>query len=239
MAPGWRIRRLVGGHVITGVGRYKTTESQSFTGLRSSIKKRNKFLNNPAAAVVPGLRAKHLPGEEGIWVFVLGDMLLFALFFGTFLFYRNEQTELFLQSQLLLNKNYGVVNTLLLLTSSWFVATAVHMYRRNNTEWAARLLASGFLCGLGFAIIKVVEFSEKIKAGITLNSNDFFMFYFMFTGIHFLHVLIGLGVLFFATHAVLQKPDGSGIRSLENGATFWHMVDLLWIVLFPLIYLLK
>lgn len=196
-------------------------------------------MNSPVAEVVPELPEKRLPGEEGIWVFVLGDMLLFSLFFGTFLYYRNEQTEIYLQSQLLLNKNYGAVNTLLLLTSSWFVATAVHMYRKSDTEWAARLLALGFFCGLGFAIIKVVEFSEKITAGITLNSNDFFMFYFMFTGIHFLHVLIGLGVLFFVRHTVLQSPDGSGIRSLENGATFWHMVDLLWIVLFPLIYLLK
>lgn len=166
-------------------------------------------------------------------------MLLFSLFFGTFLYYRNEQPELFLQSQLLLNKNYGAVNTLLLLTSSWFVATAVHMYRKNNTVWAGRFLASGFLCGLGFAIIKIAEFTEKFRAGITLNTNDFFMYYFMFTGIHFLHVLIGLGVLFFIRRTALQTPDGSGIRTLENGATFWHMVDLLWIVLFPLIYLLK
>tara|TARA_R110001599_G_scaffold353847_1_gene600014 strand:- start:21793 stop:22293 length:501 start_codon:yes stop_codon:yes gene_type:complete len=166
-------------------------------------------------------------------------MLLFSLFFGTFLYYRNEQQELFLQSQLLLNKNYGAVNTLLLLTSSWFVATAVHMYRKNNTVWAGRFLASGFFCGLGFAIIKVTEFNDKFRAGITLNTNDFFMYYFMFTGIHFVHVLIGLGILFFVRRTVLQTPDGSGIRTLENGATFWHMVDLLWIVLFPLIYLLK
>ena len=196
-------------------------------------------MNGPGVAAAPGASARRLPGEEGIWAFVLGDMLIFSLFFGTFLYYRNEQTELFLQSQLLLNKNYGAANTLLLLTSSWFVATALHMYRKQNTEWAARFLAAGFLCGLGFAVIKVTEFGEKFRAGITLNTNDFFMYYFMFTGIHFLHVLIGLVVLFFIRRTALQTPDGSGIRTLENGATFWHMVDLLWIVLFPLIYLLK
>jgi len=187
----------------------------------------------------PRQNTKRLPGEEGIWAFVLGDMLIFSLFFGTFLYYRNEQTDIFLQSQLLLNKNYGAINTLLLLTSSWFVATAVHMYRKDNLQWTSRLLASGFLCGIGFAIIKVIEFSDKFRAGITLNTNDFFMFYFMFTGIHFVHVLIGLGVLFFIWRTVRRTPQGSGIRTLENGATFWHMVDLLWIVLFPLIYLLK
>jgi len=197
------------------------------------------FLNRPLAVGAPGPGTRRLPGEEGIWAFVLGDMLLFALFFGTFLYYRNQQPEIFLQSQLLLNKNYGAINTLLLLTSSWFVATAVHVYRKNNTVWAARFLAAGFLCGLGFAIIKVTEFTEKFRAGITLNTNDFFMYYFMFTGIHFLHVLIGLVVLFFIRRTALRTPDASGIRTLENGATFWHMVDLLWIVLFPLIYLLK
>ncbi len=65
------------------------------------------------------------------------------------------------------------------------------------------------------------------------------MFYYMFTGIHFLHVLIGLGVLAHLWNTARRKPDGSAVRTLENGATFWHMVDLLWIVLFPLIYLLK
>ena len=182
---------------------------------------------------------KHLPGEEGIWVFVLGDMLLFSLFFGTFLYYRNEQVALFTQSQLELNQHYGAINTLLLLTSSWFVATAVQLYRKKETALAARLIGPAFLCGLGFAIIKIIEFSEKIGAGITLTTNDFFMFYFMFTGIHFVHVLIGLGVLAYLWSTARHKSDGSAIRTLENGATFWHMVDLLWIVLFPLIYLLK
>ena len=166
-------------------------------------------------------------------------MLLFSLFFGTFLYYRDEQTALFTQSQLELNQHYGAVNTLLLLTSSWFVATAVHLYRKKEQAWAARLIAPAFLCGLGFAIIKVIEFSEKIRAGITLTTNDFFMFYYMFTGIHFLHVLIGLGVLAYLWNTARGKHDDSAIRTLENGATFWHMVDLLWIVLFPLIYLLK
>ena len=189
--------------------------------------------------MVRGGPAKRLPGEEGIWAFVLGDMVMFSLFFGTFLFYRNEQTELFTQSQLLLNQHYGVINTLLLLTSSWFVATAVFLYRKNETERAAHMIAPAFLCGVGFVIIKIIEFSEKFSAGITLNTNDFFILYFMFTGIHLVHVLIGLVVLLFLWHAARHAPDGSAIRTLENGATFWHMVDLLWIVLFPLIYLLK
>lgn len=189
--------------------------------------------------VAPARPAKRLPGEEGIWAFVLGDMVMFSLFFGTFLFYRNEQIELFKQSQMLLNQHYGVVNTLLLLTSSWFVATAVVLYRRNDTVAAARMIGPAFFCGVGFVIIKIIEFSEKFQADITLTTNDFFILYFMFTGIHLVHVLVGLGVLFYVWRTVRRTPDGSGVRTLENGATFWHMVDLLWIILFPLIYLLR
>lgn len=193
------------------------------------------------SAVAEGSSPQHkrLPGEEGIWVFVLGDMFVFSLFFGTYLYYFHEQPELFLQSQDLLNKNYGAINTLLLLTSSWFVATAMQLYRGGNNKSAARFTASAFACGLGFAIIKITEFSEKFAAGITLTTNDFFMFYFMFTGIHFIHVLIGLVVLFICWRTAHATADGSGLRTMENGATFWHMVDLLWIVLFPLLYLVK
>jgi nitric oxide reductase NorE protein len=180
---------------------------------------------------------KRLPGEDGVWGFVLGDMVMFTMFFATFLFYRQENGELFAQSQRLLNQNYGVINTLLLLTSSWFVALSVFLYRKGDTQRGARLLIPAFACGAGFVVIKFFEFGEKVSAGITLNSNEFFTLYFMFTGIHLLHVLVGLGVLFFLWSSARRATDGSALQTLENGGIFWHMVDLLWIVLFPLIYL--
>ncbi|MCB1666732.1 MAG: cytochrome c oxidase subunit 3 [Pseudomonadales bacterium] len=186
------------------------------------------------------VKTRHLPGEEGIWVLILGDMLIFGLFFGTFLFYRNQQPELFLLSQEKLNQHYGAINTLLLLTSSWFVAMAVHLYRKNETAKTALFITLAASCGLGFAVIKIIEFREKIVAGINLTTNDFFMYYFMFTGIHFIHVIIGLVVLFVLWRTARRGYcDEHGLRTMENGASFWHMVDLLWIVLFPLIYLLK
>jgi nitric oxide reductase NorE protein len=181
--------------------------------------------------------AKRLPGEDGVWAFVLGDMVMFTMFFATFLFYRVEQGELFSQSQALLNRDYGVVNTLLLLTSSWFVAISVSLYRKAYTQLGAKFLIPAFACGAGFVVIKLFEFGEKVSAGITLNTNEFFILYFMFTGIHLVHVLVGLGVLVFLWRTAIRAPDRSAIRTLENGGIFWHMVDLLWILLFPLIYL--
>jgi nitric oxide reductase NorE protein len=181
---------------------------------------------------------KRLPGEEGVWGFVFGDMVMFTMFFATLLFYRYENGALFAQSQSLLNQNYGAMNTLLLLTSSWFVALGVFQYRKGKTQTGARLLIPAFACGVGFVGIKFLEFGEKIAAGITLNSNEFFTLYYMFTGIHLLHVLVGLGVLFFLWRVARGAPDGSATQTLESGGIFWHMVDLLWIVLFPLIYLI-
>lgn len=195
---------------------------------------------------------EHLPGEVGIWVFILGDMLVFALFFIVFTYYRGLNTELYLQSQAALNQNYGALNTLLLLLSSWFVVVAVGDVRssvgnaaansglvQNPSSRAPLLLSLAFLCGCGFATVKIIEYSEKFSAGISITSNEFFMYYYIFTGLHFLHVLIGLGVLVFLWRKARVGVQKKDLILMESGATFWHMVDLLWIVLFPLIYLMK
>ena len=184
-------------------------------------------------------QGKHLPGEAGIWIFVLGDMLLFSSFFVTYLIYREAEVLLYSESQLALNKNFGAINTLLLLLSSWFVAISVKQFRTRDFISSSRLIMAAMLCGIGFATIKIIEFSEKFQKGITPLTNDFFMFYFMLTGIHFVHLLIGLGVLSFCWFVIRRESRDSDVSTLESGATFWHMVDLLWIVLFPLLYLLK
>jgi nitric oxide reductase NorE protein len=183
---------------------------------------------------------RQLPGEVGIWLFIFGDMLVFSLFFITFMFYRGENLALFQQSQTHLNQTLGVVNTFLMLSSSWFVAMAVQSARKNMGRVTPLLFLCGFGCGLGFVIAKFFEYREKIRAGLTLTSNDFFMYYYMFTGIHLMHVLIGMGVLaFMARYAWSGGFDAKKIGHLESGASFWHVVDLLWIVLFALLYLIK
>lgn len=185
---------------------------------------------------------RHLPGEVGIWMFIFGDMMVFALFFNVFIFERSKQIDLFVESQTKLNLNYGVINTLLMISSSWFVALAVRAARRNLGKHSPTFIALAFANGLGFVLIKFLEYGEKIQHGITLTTNDFFMYYYMFTGIHFLHVLIGLGVLAFTfnyTRKIKGGYEQKNLAVVEVGATFWHVVDVLWIVLFPLLYLVK
>ncbi|MBL4782497.1 MAG: cytochrome c oxidase subunit 3 family protein [Porticoccaceae bacterium] len=191
----------------------------------------------------------HVPGEVGIWVFILGDMAIFGLFFIVFVYYRGLNIDVYLQSQATLNQNYGAINTLFLLASSWFVAMAVEDMRSKVTRLAPRFFVLAMLCGLGFSVVKIIEYCEKIAAGITLTTNDFYMYYYIFTGLHFLHILIGMGVLVFlwwkAKAAVQRNSDSITADNekemilIESGASYWHMVDLLWIVLFPLLYLMK
>jgi nitric oxide reductase NorE protein len=171
---------------------------------------------------------------------IFGDMLVFSVMFVSFMVARREDREQFHASAGHLNQTDGLINTVLLLTSSWFVARAVHAARSGSGRTAAVNFRLAILCALGFAIVKVLEYSEKIRAGIVINTNDFFMYYYVLTGIHFMHVLIGLGVLIFMSrYAAAGTLDATKIGHLESGASFWHLVDLLWIALFALLYLIR
>lgn len=183
-------------------------------------------------------RNNYIPGEAGVWILVMGDMMIFALFFCIFVWYRADAVEVYKASQATLNQNIGAINTLLLLASSWFVVMAVNGAKKGARHAIAPMFRLAWLCGFGFGVLKIVEYREKIIHGITLTTNDFYMYYYIFTGIHFFHVLVGLGVLtYLITRARAGACDDATISVYESGATFWHMVDLLWIVLFPLIYL--
>ncbi|KAA9160468.1 cytochrome c oxidase subunit 3 family protein [Amycolatopsis acidicola] len=180
----------------------------------------------------------HVPGEPGIWLFIFGDMCVFAVFFAVFLRARMQEPALFAQSRPELSIALGTVNTVVLLTSSLCVALGVRAYRRSERTTAVRLFTGAMGCGAGFLVIKLVEYATKLAAGITPATNTFFLYYFIFTAIHAVHVVLGLGGL-----TVLRAFAGKhtrgvhDLRVVEIGATFWHMVDLLWIVLFPLFYL--
>ncbi|HSW14667.1 MAG TPA: cytochrome c oxidase subunit 3 family protein [Solimonas sp.] len=184
---------------------------------------------------------RRTPGMDGIWVLIGGDLLLFALLFGSFMAERMEEPLLFEQARQSLNYHFGGVNTLILLASSWFVVLALQAARAGQSRRASHWLVAAIACGLAFVISKAIEYSGKIQAGLTLLSNDFFMYYYILTGMHLLHVLAGcVGLTVFWARA---RGDAYAARGpatgLECMAIYWHMVDLLWIFLFPLLYLLR
>ena len=192
------------------------------------------------AALDPGQAARRLPGIEGVWVFVAADLTVFGLFFVSFVRDRGRDAALFEQARQTLDADIGGVNTLILLTSSWFVGLAVQAAQAGAARRIPRLLAWAAACGLAFAVLKVIEYAHKLRAGTSMLTNDFYMYYFTLTGIHLLHVAAGTVILLILWSKARAGAYGSGnCAGLESGATFWHMVDLLWVVIFPLLYLLK
>jgi nitric oxide reductase NorE protein len=183
-------------------------------------------------------RKNYLPGDFNMWVFVLGDMVIFAIYFLIFMVERTRERTLFLASQQHLYQTIGLINTLVLLLSSWCMARAVRATRSGEPDRALRLVIGAGLCGFTFIALKVVEWSLEIHHGYTLPKNDFFTFYFMLTGVHLFHVVMGLVILGVVVRD-LRNPNLRRVSMVEAGATYWHMVDLLWIVLFALVYVMR
>ncbi len=187
------------------------------------------------------MSTRHIPGEQGVWVLIFGDMLLFTLLFGAYLNSRGHNRALFAQSQTALNLTLGVINTLVLLCSSMLIALAVIAMRRTQfRHLAARLTAAGALVGCCFVVAKVFEYQAKVTAGITPNTNEFFLYYFALTGLHLVHVMVGLVVLT-VLWRLARKPQTTPTRVavFEGGGCFWHLVDLLWLIIFPLVFLVR
>jgi nitric oxide reductase NorE protein len=185
-------------------------------------------------------RRYHVPGEAGIWVFIFGDMMVFAIMFATYLYYRGKDVALFNASQQQLNPDFGLVNTLLLLASSLLVVLAVGVVRAGTHRPAQPLILGAIGCGVAFSVLKIIEYSGKLDAGITPQTNQFFMFYFVLTGLHWFHLAIGLAVLGYMYFSARRTSlDAKQFAWFEGAGCYWHMVDLLWIVLFPLLYLVN
>jgi len=196
-------------------------------------------ITQPTSAPVAA-KPKKIPGEEGVWIFILGDICVFAVFFTYYLVQRSKHVDLFDLSQANLNKDFGAVNTVFLLISSLFVVLAVRAMRESERQLAQRMIIGAFLCGVAFIIVKIFEYSERIAAHQIPTTNGFYLLYFVLTGLHLFHLIIGLAVLT-ALFFLARKPNLSKHQwaFFEGGACFWHMVDLLWLVLFPLIFLVR
>lgn len=184
---------------------------------------------------VPG--NTHLPGDGHMWLMVLGDLIVFGLYFAIYMVFRALATEEFLAAQQQLNVTIGVVNTIVLVTSSWFIARSVIAVRAGDRHRAIRLTCVGGLCGLVFIAIKAYEWTHQITQGNT-NSNEFFSFYYVLTGVHLFHVGLGLLILGVMVRE-LRNPRRARTSMVEQGATFWHMVDLLWVIIFALFYVMR
>jgi len=182
--------------------------------------------------------ARRVPGESGTWVFLFGDMLVFGAFFATFMVERSNAPELFDVSRKTLHLGVGLTNTLVLLTSSLCVVVALGALRTGARRIARSAILSAMACGAIFIALKVFEYHSLVTSGHGIGANHFYLYYFILTGVHLLHVCVGMVVLvFLLTQTRRLELSETRLAVVEGGACFWHLVDLLWIVLFPLLYL--
>jgi nitric oxide reductase NorE protein len=182
-------------------------------------------------------RVPYLPGEGAMWFFVLGDMIIFASYFVAFMIFRAREVSAFSAAQQNLYLDMGVVNTLLLLFSSWIAAQAVLAARAGDGERTMRLLAATATCGAVFIVLKLFEWWLEVSAGHTLSSGTFMAFYYVLTGVHMLHVVMGLIIL--TVVMVYVRANAARAQVVEQATTYWHMVDLLWVIIFALLYVMR
>jgi cytochrome c oxidase subunit 3 len=191
----------------------------------------------------------YLGSKLGMWLFLFTEVLLFGGLFLLYAVYLKRYPHEFTTAGKQLDWMAGSANTLILLTSSLFVAMAVTAVQRAAQRRAVWLIVGTLICAISFMTIKYFEWKAKFGHGIYPGSEHlktgppgesvFFGLYFMITGIHGLHVLIGGAVLAWVALKVNTGTVNSqnGIL-LENGALYWHLVDLVWIFIFPLFYLI-
>jgi nitric oxide reductase NorE protein len=183
---------------------------------------------------------RHVPGEVGIWILVFGDLVIFSLLFIAYLQERAAKVAVFEQARSTMSVTFGAVNTLLLLSGSMFVVLGVDSIRRGANRLGRRMILLTLLCGAIFAVSKYLEYSAKLEAGVTPATNPFYMYYFILTGIHMVHVVFGMGFLA-VLYRIARKPVMTvrDVANIEAGGVFWHLVDVLWLALFALLYLMR
>jgi len=186
----------------------------------------------------------------GMWLFLFTEILLFGGLFLLYSVYLNRYPAEFHQGGLELSRVFGTANTLVLITSSFTVALAISALQQGRKGLSLWLLTATIVLAGVFMVNKYIEWSAKIGHGVYPGSpeladgpggtNIFFGLYYVMTGAHGLHVLIGAAILAFCMlHIWQDKVTSEDFVMLENGGLYWHLVDLIWIFLFPLFYLIS
>jgi cytochrome c oxidase subunit 3 len=187
----------------------------------------------------------------GMWLFLGTEVLLFAGLFLGYTVYRSFYHEAFHEASRSLDVVLGAANTVILISSSLTVALAYHAIKKGQEKLSAGLIIFTILCALAFLGIKAIEYTQKFEHGslpgkwyhnhhITApGANLYFTIYFLSTGLHAFHVIVGASVLAWVLKGIVKGKYGPrNYVAVELGGLYWHLVDLVWIFLFPLLYLI-
>jgi cytochrome c oxidase subunit 3 len=210
----------------------------------------NEALSHEAAHEGHEMHYDPVAGKIGMWLFLFTEVLLFGTLFIAYAVYLHDFTWQFQKGSAELDIPIGAINTVILLTSSMTMALSIAALQRGKKALSLNLMTFTVACALAFCIIKSFEWGAKFEHHIypgsevlkelTKGENVFFGLYFTMTGLHALHVIIGGGLILWAMVKVkknLVNPER--IVFLENTGLYWHLVDLVWIYLFPLFYLIR
>lgn len=176
------------------------------------------------------------PGGILLWIIILVELLTFGVALIIFTHLGQEQRVLFHQSCQHVSVAIGSINTIILLSSGFLMAQAIHYFRKEDNRKCSMFILGAISGGGLFLILKIVEYTDKISAGYLLSTNTFFTFYWFLTTFHALHVLTGmiiLGIIYFQL-----TQNKSSREDVEAAAVFWHLCDLIWLLIFPVIYLM-
>ncbi len=183
----------------------------------------------------------------GMWLFLATEVLLFAVMFCSFAVMRYYHLSEFHDASHHLNLPLGALNTAVLLFSSYTAAVAVTKAQKGDNKGVIRNFGISFACGLIFLVVKTIEYTGKAEHGMFpfvwnehfYEYKNFLGIYYCMTGLHALHVIIGMAVMFIygIRPAMKNRYSGRYYTPVELGALYWHLVDLIWIYLFPLLYL--
>ncbi|WP_210639081.1 MULTISPECIES: cytochrome c oxidase subunit 3 family protein [unclassified Pseudomonas] len=182
---------------------------------------------------------RRLPGDLAMWFFILAELSVFALLILAFAVAQALHPQMFSEGRHLLDRSTGLAMTLSLLTAGLFAALAQEQVRQDRSGRGALFLAVALLLACGYVGIKLTEYAHLLASGLGMERNTFFTLYWILTAFHFLHVLLGMVILgWLAEGCRRRRYDSQRYSGLESGVLYWHMVDMVWVLLFPLVYIL-
>ena len=190
----------------------------------------------------------------GMWLFLVTEILLFSGMFVSYVVFRSLHPEVFAHASTLLDWRLGGLNTIILLFSSLTVAMAIRSIQLDDKKWLVRYLLITLACALIFLVVKYFEYADKFSHGIFAGTafnpigeyaafnvpyaSQFFSIYFVMTGVHAIHIFIGIGILSRMTYRAIKGHfNREWYTPVEMAGLYWHLVALIWIFLFPLLYL--
>lgn len=180
------------------------------------------------------------PGGILVWIIVFLELLTFSAGIVVFVVQSRHEIDAFQTGRALLNQPIALANTLILLTGGWCMSNGIAALRKSLRAHASHWVVGAICTGIAFLLLKGVEYAEKIQRGIGFGSDTFFTLYWLLTGFHFIHVIVAVILLTVMWSGIRRgKYHRDHLQDVESSGIFWHMCDLIWLLLYPVIYLLR